>query len=153
MFFLACFLQEPQTTVIHNPVDGNKVLHHSCSCHFSYQHCAGLMQHQSAPQLLYPLPETSANICACVFILQESVESANTTIEDEDVKGKDHVMSSPPTLLVRLMDFYQLCDVVAAAVSSCTTHSSLLFFTLSSPLYQLPSTLYQQNMKKCVWGI
>uniref|UniRef100_A0A667YXW2 calcium/calmodulin-dependent protein kinase n=1 Tax=Myripristis murdjan TaxID=586833 RepID=A0A667YXW2_9TELE len=24
-----CFLQEPQTTVIHNPVDGNKVLHHS----------------------------------------------------------------------------------------------------------------------------
>uniref|UniRef100_A0A3P8V9I4 calcium/calmodulin-dependent protein kinase n=2 Tax=Percomorphaceae TaxID=1489872 RepID=A0A3P8V9I4_CYNSE len=64
---------EPQTTVIHNPVDGNKVLHHSRSCHFSYQHCAGLMQHQSAPQLLYPLPETSANICACVFILQESI--------------------------------------------------------------------------------
>ncbi|XP_051240619.1 calcium/calmodulin-dependent protein kinase type II delta 2 chain isoform X4 [Dicentrarchus labrax] len=40
-------VKEPQTTVIHNPVDGNKV----------------------------------------VILCQESIESANTTIEDEDVKA------------------------------------------------------------------
>uniref|UniRef100_A0A3P8V3K9 calcium/calmodulin-dependent protein kinase n=1 Tax=Cynoglossus semilaevis TaxID=244447 RepID=A0A3P8V3K9_CYNSE len=74
--FLSCsyallYFHEPQTTVIHNPVDGNK----------------------------------------------ESVESANTTIEDEDVKGKDHIPFVPILDLTFILspiivDF--LCSCVVA---------------------------------------
>lgn len=76
MYFLSLsFFQEPQTTVIHNPVDRNKVIGHiSVSS-------SGLMpwMQLSSLKVIHKDPFT---------FLQESTESANTTIEDEDLKGK-----------------------------------------------------------------
>lgn len=65
--------QEPQTTVIHNPVDRNKVI--------------GRISVSSGMMPWMQLSSVQSESDPFTF-LQESTESANTTIEDEDLKGK-----------------------------------------------------------------
>uniref|UniRef100_A0A674BNG5 calcium/calmodulin-dependent protein kinase n=1 Tax=Salmo trutta TaxID=8032 RepID=A0A674BNG5_SALTR len=84
---------EPQTTVIHNPIDGNK----------------------------------------------ESIESTNTPIEDEDVKGRDSCLS--PSLSLRLPVSLYLCLSVALTLYLCLSpslslsSSFCLYLCLSVALY------------------